>query len=424
MRRRIAFLAVILFVAVGSSVSALYGVTNKGTWPESWPKELDPLRKVSRTLTGPIAPRPHYEIPFAKREDFESAWPHLLKVASKGAPIILVRGPDSRLGIPVKAGVRIYAPPPQKGNRVMPEEPLPGQRDARETWMYTTFIELIVDGDIVDLNRVPLPPGVPIVDERFRNGESKSPPDKSAASSEASVTLMGALAEWMYPGSTFGGAEMSDGGNRTEQSVNCQAVLMTSDSFENVTRFYERKFVSGPRGVATELNGIRGQSVSVHDDSSKRPVHVRVITVNRANTSTTLAISRVDGEAETHDNPGAAPDDLNTSFVKRAQGIGDRVASLLQFVSAEIGRCHAGHYAVAATARGVAHSLTASGQGAMTGHANQARPSSAMRTKPLKALACFSASSAWEGVCTIGLPTLREVFTDTSTPSRRPIALR
>ena len=33
-----------------------------------------------------------YLIPFIKREDFESAWPHLLKVKSKGAPLILMRG--------------------------------------------------------------------------------------------------------------------------------------------------------------------------------------------------------------------------------------------------------------------------------------------------------------------------------------------
>ncbi len=175
------FYGAVFFVAAGSAAYALLGVTNRGTWPENWPKELEPLRKQSRTLTGPHAARPHYEIPFAKRADFESAWPHLLKVKSQKAPIILVRGPDSRFGIPVKAGVRIYAPPPQQGNRVLPEEPLPGQSNVAETWMYTTFIELIVDGDVVDLNRIPLPPGTPIVDERFRQAEHKSPTDKTTA---------------------------------------------------------------------------------------------------------------------------------------------------------------------------------------------------------------------------------------------------
>ena len=30
-------------------------------------------------------------------------------------------------------------------------------------------IELIVDGDIVDLNRIPLPTDTPIIDKRFNN---------------------------------------------------------------------------------------------------------------------------------------------------------------------------------------------------------------------------------------------------------------
>jgi hypothetical protein len=30
-----------------------------------------------------------------------------------------------------------------------------------------------VDGDIVDLNRIPLPPDTPIIDERFKDGSAK-----------------------------------------------------------------------------------------------------------------------------------------------------------------------------------------------------------------------------------------------------------
>ena len=33
----------------------------------------------------------------------------------------------------------------------------------------TITIELIVDGEIVDLNRIPLPPDTPIIDERFND---------------------------------------------------------------------------------------------------------------------------------------------------------------------------------------------------------------------------------------------------------------
>jgi hypothetical protein len=34
--------------------------------------------------------------------------------------------------------------------------------------MYTNYIDLIVDGDVVDLNRIPLPADTPIIDERFQ----------------------------------------------------------------------------------------------------------------------------------------------------------------------------------------------------------------------------------------------------------------
>lgn len=173
MKRAAAILAAIACFAVCSAVYALYSVSNEGTWPKSWPKELEPLRKQARTLTGPLLPTPHYEIPFTKREAFESAWPHLLKIKSKGAPVILVRAPDARLGMPLNAGVRVYAAASRSDNR--PEGPLPGEwpNNPREQWMNTTFIELVIDGENVDLNRIPLPANTPIIDERFKDGQSK-----------------------------------------------------------------------------------------------------------------------------------------------------------------------------------------------------------------------------------------------------------
>ena len=169
-----AFVAAIAFCAVCSTVYAYWSVTDKGTWPKSWPEELEPLRKQSRTLTGGLVNLTFYEIPFTKREDFESAWPHLLKIKSKGAPVILFRGPDKHLGTLMTAGVRIQCPPPQTGNRGMPAAPLPGATSDRGRWLWTTFIELVVDGDIVDLNRIPLPADTPIIDERFKDGHNKS----------------------------------------------------------------------------------------------------------------------------------------------------------------------------------------------------------------------------------------------------------
>jgi hypothetical protein len=173
MKRTVAVLAAIIFCAVGPAY-ALYSVSFEGTWPKSWPKELEQLRKQSRTLEGPEAPHLHYAIRFTKREEFESAWPHILKVKSKGAPIVLVRGPNFFLGEQVKAGIVVHCPPlGQADNPATPEAPIAGVTNVRERWMNTTYIELVVDGDIVDLNRIPLPADTPIIDERFKDGKNK-----------------------------------------------------------------------------------------------------------------------------------------------------------------------------------------------------------------------------------------------------------
>jgi hypothetical protein len=150
MKRAIVFIVAIA-LGVVCSASADYLVTDSGTWPKTWPEELEPLRKQARSLEGPLGPQMHYQIPFTKREEFEAAWPHLLKVKSKGAPIILIRSPYTRLSR-IDAGVFIHTPPDPTGN---------------------TYIELIVDGTIVDLNRIPLPADTPIIDERFKEGAKK-----------------------------------------------------------------------------------------------------------------------------------------------------------------------------------------------------------------------------------------------------------
>jgi len=153
MKRTTVMLAAIVFCVAGS-VYALYLVNDRGDWPKSWPKELEPLRKQSRTLVGPEPLARHYAIRFTKRDEFESAWPHILDVNSKGAPLVLVRGPNFFLGNDRKAGVVIHCPP-------LGESDDPGK------------IELVVDGEIVDLNRIPLPADTPIIDERFKDAKYK-----------------------------------------------------------------------------------------------------------------------------------------------------------------------------------------------------------------------------------------------------------
>jgi hypothetical protein len=165
--------AAILLVALGSVARADYSVWDRGVWPESWPKELEPLRKQARTFEGPIMPERRYLIPFTKREEFEAAWPHLLEAKTKGAPIILLRGPKTDFFEVKPAGVLIHGPAADKNGPFNAEAPLPGAKDARTKWMSTTYIELVVDGEIVDLNRIPLPKDTPIVDERFKGATRK-----------------------------------------------------------------------------------------------------------------------------------------------------------------------------------------------------------------------------------------------------------
>jgi hypothetical protein len=172
MNRTTALLAGIALVVASSTAFALYSVENRGSWPKTWPAELEPLRKQARTLVGPEVECRHYAIPFAGREQFEAAWPHILKVKSKGAAIVLVCGPNFFLD-KSPAGVVVHCPPDgQANNPATPEAPI-NSTNVRERYLYMTWIELVVDGQIVDLNRIPLPPDTPIVDERFKAGVTK-----------------------------------------------------------------------------------------------------------------------------------------------------------------------------------------------------------------------------------------------------------
>lgn len=169
-RKLISALALLL---VCSSVFAIWDVSDQGDWPKSWPKELEPLRKQSGTIQGSEANLIKHHIPFTKRDEFEAAWPALLKVKTKGAPIILVRSPSKHWHFgEIKAGVLVHCPPPDKDVKKF-EGPIKGVTDPHERWMSTTYIELIVDGEIVDLNRISLPADTPIIDQRFEKDSSE-----------------------------------------------------------------------------------------------------------------------------------------------------------------------------------------------------------------------------------------------------------
>jgi hypothetical protein len=174
----------------------MYSVANKGTWPETWPWPLEGLRDQARTLEHNA--EVIYEIPFADRQEFEAKWPFLLSVKSKHAPLVLLGGPNTWLGTTIQVGVRLHCPltghlvtpggtiyrpgaetaikdgkflkigPPWPDGKWKAQDPKKLKRPIFfGLWRARTDIDLIVDGKIVDLNRIPLPADTPIVDKRF-----------------------------------------------------------------------------------------------------------------------------------------------------------------------------------------------------------------------------------------------------------------
>jgi hypothetical protein len=166
-----AWLIAVLFLLVLGTARADYSVADKGLWPESWPKEMEPLRKQAQTYVGPQVEYRRYLVPFTKRDEFEAAWPHLLKAKSPGAPIFLVKGPRTDFFAIKPAGVLIQAPPENVEKGAEFGKPDARKSDVRTQWRNAVFIELVVDGEIVDLNRIELPGDCPIVDERFKEAK-------------------------------------------------------------------------------------------------------------------------------------------------------------------------------------------------------------------------------------------------------------
>lgn len=118
------------------------------------------------------------------------------------------------------------------------------------------------------------------------------------------VTLLGMLSEWQYPGSQFHGAETSDAAVSGVSSIKSKAVLTTPDSADKVVAYYREKLKVDAAGRNLgEKDGQRittPRSVSIQDDSNGRPLKLYVIAVNEAGTSTTLVVSRSEGEKTTH----------------------------------------------------------------------------------------------------------------------------
>ncbi len=114
---------------------------------------------------GPAHYPTSYEIPFSSRQDFESAWPYLLKVKTEGAPVILISGSakhafvshDSKTGVIVRyphsrglqegTSFTLFPSDPAKLAAAMPPDPfnsdgpIPAKK-ARDRWYRTTYIRV------------------------------------------------------------------------------------------------------------------------------------------------------------------------------------------------------------------------------------------------------------------------------------------
>ncbi|HBF35028.1 TPA: hypothetical protein DDW35_10760 [Candidatus Sumerlaeota bacterium] len=189
------FTLVVLWLA--SSCFAMVTISDKGTWPDTWPQELERYRDQAKSFgIGTGSQEDMHQIAFQSSKDFEQAWPYILKLKSKGAPITLeLTSATYAYGVaPITAGVRIFCParitpsgiPPwvndiQQTSETLPEYvmqknnqwvPWDGTWEKGFRYRARTEIELVVDGEIVNLNRISLPPDTPIIDNRF-NGKSR-----------------------------------------------------------------------------------------------------------------------------------------------------------------------------------------------------------------------------------------------------------
>ena len=155
-------LAAAIAVCTAGSVYAISFGGPGGKWPKTWPKELEPLRKEAWTWEHGFGGT-SYDIPFATREEFEAAWPHILSLKTKDAKITLLRGPRLRVA-EGKKSAGVYIAPPR--------DVKPAQAEMFPANIITT-IWLVVDGEIVALNRIALPTDTTLIDERLKDETKK-----------------------------------------------------------------------------------------------------------------------------------------------------------------------------------------------------------------------------------------------------------
>ena len=223
MKRTVGLFALLLVLFSSWEAMALVIPSDEGKWPTSWPKELESLRKRSKTLDVATGTQEHiYTIPFESRDEFEKLWPVLIKLRTPGSPLTLskvgetdsgwgkflsnakpsvrIKGPTggyaggtTKLGGQIdlkelEAGTMLFAGTPWPKELAGPQGELPEYVTAipidggKLTWKSIdqlaeknrgfhnrarVDIELIVDGEIIDLNRIALPQDARLVERRF-----------------------------------------------------------------------------------------------------------------------------------------------------------------------------------------------------------------------------------------------------------------
>jgi hypothetical protein len=187
---------------------ALVMTDSTGRWPADWPKSLESLRNHARTIEVANGMQENiYEITFSDQAEFEKAWPIILSLKTPGAPLRLYKvGPLPLSGLGelesnAAPTVRIYGPSEgeavgPKGQKLKASAPWPkalyGPHGELPEFVRADFskdkpgwvvvnakdetgfhdraridLDLVIDGKIIDLNRIALPKNTPIEDHRF-----------------------------------------------------------------------------------------------------------------------------------------------------------------------------------------------------------------------------------------------------------------
>jgi len=214
--------------AIGSCEALVFS-RDEGTWPKTWPAELEPLRKSSRSIGIATGLQQNiYEIPIPDQVTFDKVWPAVLKIRTPGSPLTLYRTetpPPKAWGDLLsnkRAAIRIYGPSGgytskgdshgqkkpdleqlvKDGRAARAAEPWPeylrSEHGELPEWVVATEneegklewipadpfnkqpgdpsgfyhraridIELVIDGKVIDLNRLKLPEAVTVSDRRF-----------------------------------------------------------------------------------------------------------------------------------------------------------------------------------------------------------------------------------------------------------------